>query len=125
MIKKRFGLKDNILMFWAGPLTIVLPKIIPYLVLKKRSAELMLEAVMLSVYSNPRSLITKQKIADVEERLNHEFFDVLHRRRKEKVMTREEAVEREQLRYGNGKTVMVPIICKKKNRTELTNFLKA
>ena len=88
------------LTYWAGPLTILLPKVIPYLIYKKHSAELMLGMVKLAVGWKPQRAFVQNQIAEFEKQLNYEFDNVIHKQRKEHSLTLEEAKAREKELYG-------------------------
>jgi hypothetical protein len=104
------------LTYWAGPIFILLPKVIPYLTFKKRSAEIILAVVKLAISWKPQRTVVQLQIEELEKQLNYEFNNVLHKQRKDHAMTLEEAKLKEKERYGSNK----PLLAK---RSQLFNQL--
>ena len=94
------------LTYWAGPISILLPKVIPYLTFKKKSAELMLATVKLVLSWKPQRTVVQLQIEDLEKQLKYEFENVIHKQRKDHSMTLEEAKLKEKERYGNNRPLL-------------------
>jgi hypothetical protein len=59
------------LRFWAGDCRVILPKIMPYLIQKKRLAEIMIQCL--------NSIREEEQILELEKAFNYEFYHVIHK----------------------------------------------
>lgn len=68
--KEVYGLGYD-LRFWAGDCRVILPKIVPYLIQKKRLAEIMIQCL--------NSIRDEKQILELEKAFDYEFYHVIHK----------------------------------------------